>query len=335
MNLILPLLSGILAFVITFLITPKLMKKMQIRKMVGRDVNKKDKREIPEMGGIALVMGFSVAVTAAIGVEKLLSTVQPDVILAVIGVLFMTAFVGLVDDISVLSPKVKVALVFFAALPLVIVHPGSHRVLLPFGFSFTFPYYFYWIILVPFGITGAANAINLSAGANGLETGETIIISSFLLLISIIKGSSLSTLLVFASLIGAALALYYFNRFPAKTFVGDVGTLSMGALIAAGSIIGNIQIYGVILLIPAFVDVIFCEIAHEVIYRTERSKRTQVCKNPIIHEDGRLEVPKWAQSYDIRCFIMSRGPISERDLVRKILSFYALSGVIALALALL
>ncbi len=335
MNLMLSGLSGLLAFVITFITTPKLMKKMKIRDMTGRDVNKKGDKKVPEMGGIAAIMGFAVAVTVVIGIEKLISTVAPDVILAVLGTLFMTAFVGLVDDISVLSPKVKVALVTFAALPIMIVHMGSHRVNLPLGLSFTFPYHFYWLILVPFAITGAANAINLSAGANGLETGETAVISAFLLVIALIKHSSLSTLLIFSALLGAALALYYYNKFPAKTFVGDVGTLSMGALIAAGSIIGNIQLYGAILLIPVFVDVLFCEVPHTIIYRTKRADRTAVCKHPIIHEDGRLEVPKSARTYDIRCMIMSRGPISEKDLVRKILMFYGLCGVAALILALL
>ena len=328
MDLLLPGLSGILAFSITFVTTPKLIEKMQIKNMTGRDVNKRDGRRVAEMGGIAAIMGFAVALTVVIGIEKLIATVQADIVLGILGVLFITAFIGLIDDISVLSQRMKVVLVAFAALPLVIVHIGSHRVLFPFDFGYTFPYHFYWIVVVPFAITGAANALNMSAGYNGLETGQVAIISAFLLIISIIKGANISTLLVFSGLLGASAALYYYNRFPAKTFVGDVGTLSMGAVIGAGVVIGNIQFYGVILILPAFF-----ELASTIYHDMKHVDRKTACRHPVLLDDGRLRPPEGAKWYTLPYFILSRRPLTEKELVNRMLMLYFICGVVAVGLA--
>ncbi len=328
MDLLLPALSGILAFAITFVTTPKLIEKMKIKNMTGRDVNKTDGRRVAEMGGIAAIMGFAVALTGVIGIEKIMDTVQADIVLGILGVLFISAFIGLIDDISVLSQRMKVVLVAFAALPLVIVHIGSHRVMLPFDFGFIFPYHLYWIIVVPFAITGAANALNMSAGYNGLETGQVAVISGFLLLIAIIKDSSFSTLLVFSGLLGASLALYHFNKFPAKIFVGDVGTLSMGAVIGAGVVIGNIQFYGVILIMPAFF-----ELDSTMYHDLKHVDRKTACRHPVLLEDGKLQTPEGAQWYTLPYFILSRRSLTEKELVSRMLMLYFICGVVALGLA--
>ncbi len=328
MNLLLPALSGVLAFGITFVTTPKLIEKMKIKNMTGRDVNKRDGRRVAEMGGVAAIMGFAVALTVVIGIEKIMATVQADVVLGIMGVLFMTAFIGLIDDISVLSQKMKVILVAFAALPLVIVHIGSHRIMFPFDFGFTFPYHFYWIVVVPFAITGAANALNMSAGYNGLETGQVAIISGFLLIIAVIKDSSFSTLLVFSGLLGASLALYYYNRFPARTFVGDVGTLSMGAVIGAGVIIGNIQFYGVLLILPTFF-----ELASTIYHDLKHVDRKTACRHPILLDDGKLQTPEGAKWYTLPYFILSRRPMREKELVNRMLLLYFMCGIVAVGLA--
>ena len=327
MELLLPAISGALAFAITFSIIPRLIEKMTANGMVGVDVNKRDKRKVAEMGGIAAVVGFAVAISVTLGIEKVYSSVSAGGVLAIIGVMFISAFIGIIDDISVLSQKMKAILVAFAAIPLVLVHTGSTVVSFPFGLSLSFPFYFYWLLIVPFAITGAANALNMSAGYNGLETGQVAVISAFLLVISIIRDSSFSTLLVFSGLLGASLALYYFNRFPAKIFVGDVGTLSMGAVIGGGVIMGNIQLYGAILILPAFF-----ELASTVYYDMKHVDRKTACRHPVLLEDGRLQTPKGARWYTLPYFILSKKPMTERELVGRMLMLYGICGVVAVVL---
>ncbi len=330
METFLPGITVLLSFAITFYTLPRVMKKMRDKGIVGVDVNKRDKRKIPEMGGIAVVLGFSISVVVAVGIEKLSSSMDASFVLSVLGVLLIAALIGVVDDIAGLSQKVKAILVAFAAMPLVLVHPGAPTISLPFGLSLPLPFYIYWIFLVPLGITGVANALNMSAGYNGLESGEVIVMSTFLLIIAVIKKSSLSAILIFSSLLGASFALYYFNRYPARTFIGDVGTLSMGAVIGAGVIVGHIEFYGVIVILPAFFE-LFSTVYHN----RKGVDRKSACMNPIILEDGRLKAPEGTKWYTLPYFLLTKKPMGEKELVNRMLSIYALCGMLALLLSFL
>lgn len=53
---------------------------------------------------------------------------------------------------------------------------------------------------------------------------------------------------------GAMAAGMIFNWYPAKVFIGDVGTLSIGAVLAASVCIGNFETAGVLIIIPYFID---------------------------------------------------------------------------------
>ncbi|HID74018.1 MAG TPA: hypothetical protein EYP43_03085, partial [Thermoplasmata archaeon] len=265
-------------------------------------------------------------------------------VLAIIGVCFVAATIGIFDDISVLRRREKAALVIFASLPLIIAHQLTRpEILLPFGNSILFNdvwavYLLYWLVLVPIGISGAANAINLSAGYNGLESGEIAVVSLFLILIAFALEATHPvetvltehTVIILTALLGSSLALYTFNRTPAKVFVGDTGTLGMGAVIGAAVILGNIQFYGIICILPAFY-----EMAATVYYSAKGVERRDACMNPVIREDGRLEPPKGAERYTLAYLILSRRPMTERRLVQVILGLYAISGLAAFLLALL
>ncbi len=328
MNMLLPAFSALVAFLTVFGITPRLISRMRKKGIVGTDVNKKDKRKIPEMGGIAIVMGFVISITVAACIGNMVGSLDISVILASGGVVLISAFIGMVDDILTLSQKIKAVLVVFASIPLLAIHPVDTTVVFPFGISFPAPFYIYWLLAVPFGITGAANALNMSAGYNGLETGEVAVMSTFLALISYIKGSYLSAEIIFLSLLGASVALYYFNRYPAKIFVGDVGTLSMGAAIAVGVIIGKIEFYGVIVILPAFF-----ELLSTLYHNLKHVDRKTACRNPIILEDERLKTPEGAKWFTLAYLLLSHRPMGEKELVHRILGIYALCGLLALLLA--
>src|SRR2546430_8268814 len=163
-----------LAFVLALVVVPPLIRKMRAGGMVGKDVNKASKPEVAELGGIAALFAFSVSLSVVVGIQKLLGDVAEPPFLAAIAVFFMGAMIGLIDDISDLTQRLKAVAVAFAALPLMLVHLGAPIMDLPFGYQLDFTgnwHLFYWLILVPVGVTGVANAMNMSAGYNGLETG--------------------------------------------------------------------------------------------------------------------------------------------------------------------
>lgn len=317
-------------------VVPRLMNKMTEAKKNGKDVNKPGKPKIPEMGGIAALWWFSIAITFVLGVERVFDLGDRRIyVLAAVSVFLMSAFVGLIDDIATLSTRGKIIYVALASIPLIIVSPGAAVIAIPFNgaLDFTTPYMlylFFWIFIVPLGVTGAANALNMSAGYNGLETGQIAVISFFLLIIARLKGADDGTaVLIFGTLLGTAIALYYYNRYPAKTFIGDVGTLGMGAMIAAGVIIGKIEFYGLICIIPAFY-----ELGSTVYHEMKGIKRRGLCHSPKIMKDGRLRPPKGAEKYTLCYVLLNDRPMTEKKLVNTVLVLYIACGLGALFLCL-
>lgn len=320
----------------TLILIPRIMKRMKERGITGIDWNKKDKTEIPELGGIAVLFGFPIGISIATGMWKLFGPgFYATPILAAIGVLFIAGMIGIIDNISDIPQRVKAIILTFAALPLVIAGVGSGVIELPFGIIISFTgteelKLIFWMIVVPIAITGAANAMNMSAGYNGLESGQIAVISLSLLILILIKNESIEAGLIFAALFGAAIGLNYYNGYPARTFVGDVGTLSMGAVVAAGVIIGNIELAGVIAIAPTFY-----ELTATVYYSMHKIQRKSAMANPIIDEQGRLHTPKGAERYTLSYWLLSKKPMTEQNLVRVIIGIYAIFGAIAVAVALL
>src|SRR3989475_11129110 len=169
-----------LAYVLALAVVPPLIRKMRAGGMVGRDVNKASKPEVAELGGIAALFSFSVSLSLVVGLQKLIGNVAESPFLAAISVFFMASMIGLIDDISGIKQRRKAVIVGFAALPLLLVHIGPELIDLPFGWQLDLTghlYLVYWLLLVPVGVTGLANAMNMSAGYNGLESGQVAILA--------------------------------------------------------------------------------------------------------------------------------------------------------------
>lgn len=316
-------------------LTPPLIRKMEAGGMVGRDVNKSSKIMVAELGGIAALFGFSVSLSLVVGIQKLLGNVAEPPFLAAISVFFMASMIGLIDDISDLKQRLKAVAVAFAALPLMLVHFGPPILHFPFQITLDLSgslHLFYWLILVPVGVTGVANAMNMSAGYNGLETGQIAIASASLMVVGQLTGAPDVALLVFGALLGCALGLYVFNRYPARVFIGDIGTLGMGAAIASGVILAHIEFYGIIAIAPAFYEGIIT--AYHA-FRGTNGVRKRACQSPLIDRDGVMRPPPGAGKYTLAYWILSKRPMREKSLVRAILALYAISGVIAIILSLL
>ena len=344
-------LAFLVALLVVILTMPPLIRKMVEGGMVGRDVNKKHRPEVAELGGIAALFAFAISLSLVVGLEKLAGDITEHPYLAAIAVFFIASMIGLIDDISNVKQRVKAVVVVFASLPLLLVHfhagpalsatqligPGTINIsenafiALPFGqmIDLTSIPLLYWFILVPIGVTGVANAMNMSAGYNGLESGQIAIVSAGLLVVSGIRGTQ-ESLLIFATLVGAAVGLFWFNRHPARMFVGDIGSLGLGAAIAAGAVIGGIEVWGLIAIAPAFY-----EAGATLWYGGIRKvSRREACHSPVIAADGKLSPPKGAERYTLAYLILGRRPMTEPRLVATLLSLYALSGLAAVALSL-
>jgi UDP-N-acetylmuramyl pentapeptide phosphotransferase/UDP-N-acetylglucosamine-1-phosphate transferase len=128
-------------------------------------------------------------------------------------------------------------------------------------------------ILIVFTVVSMANAVNISDGMDGLSSGTSLIAFIAFLILSLADASEAGThySLFIATVIGALIAYLYFNIKPARFEMGDVGSLTVGALLAVVAIVLN-----KILLLPVIGFVFVAEIGSSLlqgIYRRVTAMR--------------------------------------------------------------
>ena len=327
MDLLMLFLFAAVSFAITFFSTPVLIASARRKKIFGTDDNKLDKPKIPYMGGLALFAGIASGLLLSFLYLVFLqeNRIAVELLFASLAAVTLLALIGVFDDFFKLTWKTKSLLPVIGSFPLVAITAGETVMNVPFVGAVDFGL-FYTFILVPLGVTGAANAGNMAAGYNGIEAGSMAVVSAFLLLIAV-QANALPSAIILAAALGACLAFLKYNWFPAKVFPGDVGTLVLGAAIASAVIIGNMESYGVILFIPAFY-----ELAATLYYYVKGVERRKACHTPFISKNGFLSPPKGAENYTLFYKILSFKPMREKTLVITVLSLYFLCGMLALAL---
>ncbi len=177
----------------------------------------------PTGGGI-LFVGLAL-------VGGLLSLRMHSGALPALAALFLFGLLGLLDDVRKLRvgaigipARFKFPLQLLLAVPVAwLAHGPQHG--LPAGVT-----WLYWPLAVG-AIAGAANAVNLSDGIDGLAGGLAVI--ALVGLTFFLPGAPAGERAVALVLVGALLVFLFFNRYPARVFMGDTGALGLGATLAA------------------------------------------------------------------------------------------------------
>jgi UDP-N-acetylglucosamine--dolichyl-phosphate N-acetylglucosaminephosphotransferase len=248
------LVTVLVSFLATYLALPILIRKAAQHGFVGVDVHKPGQRKVAELGGLGILFGFAMGVFAAVFLQSFAGITSLSLIdlLAVAASVAIIGVIGLVDDLFKMRWRTKMFLPLVASVPLAAVRAGVPYFSLPLIGEFQ-ARTLYPLVGVPVGVTGAANAVNMIAGYNGIEAGMSLIIAFSLSLIAINAGMATSAVILLA-LVGALLAFLRFNWYPARVFPGDTGTLGMGAVIAAAVIIGNMEKYGLLMFALHFIN---------------------------------------------------------------------------------
>jgi len=288
--------------------------------IVGKNMNSETKEEITEMGGLIIAVGFIAGIIMVIALRTFFDiflSVGLVSIFAALSTILIMVIVGVFDDLITIRQGIKTLIPVFSALPLIAIKEGYTVMNIPFLGLFDFGI-FYSLILVPLGITGAANAVNMLAGFNGLEAGMGIVAVGSLAIIAFLMGQTTS-LIILIALLGALLATLYYNWYPAKILIGDVGTLCIGAAIATSVIIGNFEAAGIIIMIPYFVDLLI------------KAKNHFPSKNWWgIYKDGKLYCPDSGPVGLCQLIMRMFGGISERNLVLVLMGVEAIFGAAAI-----
>lgn len=228
-----------LSFMTSFVCVPMTIK---LAKKVGaidypseRRVNVKP---IPRIGGIAVIIGFLVAVVFLIttmAIQGDLNLEEENMKMKLVGFLLgaiVLSSAALFDDIKNLKPWMK----FLAQLV-------AAGIVVGFGVridSFNNMEIPLWasIAITMFWIVGIINAINLIDGLDGLSSGISLISCMCLLIIFATNFSPVVSIILVTALAGAITGFLPFNINPAKTFIGDVGAQFLGYALAVIAIFG-------------------------------------------------------------------------------------------------
>ncbi len=247
------IISLLLGFFLTLFFTPIWIKRAKKAGLVGKDVHKIEKNGITEAGGVSVVFGFILGTLSYIAIKTFYfkDITHLIEIFALLNVILIISFIGLIDDILGwkigLTKKTRIFFLVFAAIPLIVINAGEST-MMNINFGLLYP-----LFLIPLGIVGASATYNFLAGYNGLETSQGILILSALSLITYFTGSNWLSLISLI-MVSCLMAFYIFNKYPAKVFPGDILTYSIGALIAIIAILGYIEKIAVFFFIPYIIE---------------------------------------------------------------------------------
>lgn len=280
------LVSMFVSFVLTLIILPKWIKKCNIVGLLWEDMNKfKHPKNVASSGGIVVILAFIIGVLSYIAIKTYYLGVDGLFvkIFALLCVILILAIIGLTDDLlgwkhGGLSVRFRIFLVLASSIPLVVINAGSHVINLPFfgtlNLGILYPLFF-----IPIGITGATTTYNFLAGLNGLEAGQGIIVLGFLSFVAY-RTNNLALGLIGLIMVSSLIVFYFYNKYPAKVFPGDIMTYSIGALIAIMTILGNFEKIAVFVFIPYIL---------ETFLKLRGGLKKQSFGIP--NEDGSLEMP--------------------------------------------
>lgn len=184
---------------------------------------------IPRMGGLLIFMMASVMI---ISFYKDLNSIRLIIISANIILL-----VGIFDDMLGLEYSIKFLLQTLASVLLLIYLAPRYDSIRLFEVYIPFP--FDYVVLVMF-ILGSINSINLLDGMDGLVSGFSLLVFSIILSLAILSYDTF-LLILSCSLMGSIFGFLKFNAFPAKIFLGDTGSLSLGFFLVVASLLTSIN----------------------------------------------------------------------------------------------
>ena len=258
--------ASLTAFLICFFMGPWVIRKLS-RLQVGQYIRENGpethhtKAGTPTMGGTLII--FSIVVSTLLW-TNLTNHYVWIALLATVGY----GGIGFVDDYLMqikkqskgLTVRKKLALQGLVALVtsiLVYTSPDfSTQVTIPFFKNISPDFGWGYIIFAAFVIVGASNAVNLTDGLDGLAIGPVIIAASTYMIFAYVAGHAKiadylqinhvigsGELAIFCgALAGSGLGFLWFNAYPAQIFMGDVGSLSLGASLGTIAVITKQEI---------------------------------------------------------------------------------------------
>lgn len=257
------ILSVLTSLIISFIFGPYLINHLTNKKIAQsiRDDGPEahlNKIGTPTMGGLLILLSIIFS-TLCWG------DVSNRYVLVVLTVTFLFGIIGLIDDYRKVihnNPKGLSAKYKYAAQSIVALGAGIYlyqsatlpvetQLLIPFFKAYIFDMSWLYIVLVYFVIVGSSNAVNLTDGLDGLAILPTVMVAGALAIFAYLTGHirfsdylgipyipGVGEVAVFCgAMVGSGLGFLWFNTYPAQVFMGDIGSLSLGAALGIVAVV--------------------------------------------------------------------------------------------------
>ncbi|KAI8971842.1 UDP-N-acetylglucosamine-dolichyl-phosphate N-acetylglucosaminephosphotransferase isoform a [Mycotypha africana] len=286
------ILMSIVAGIFSYKILPKLRETFVRVNLSGRDMLKADKPLLPETMGLPIAIIYLIVLFSFIPFPfinwfegaKLVHEEQSDFatfpynklgeILAAILAIQSMVLLGFADDVLDVRWRYKVWLPAIAGIPLLIFYytnMGATHVVLPLQLrpylgelvDLGILYYIYMAMVIIF----CTHSINILAGINGVEAGQSLVIAISVIMNDMLyifnnpDGASLEahlfSLYFLIPFVGVTLALLYHNWYPARVFVGDTFCYFAGMTFAVVGILGHFSKTLMLFFLPQIFNFIY------------------------------------------------------------------------------
>jgi len=307
-------------FTVSLLSMPIVMRFMKKKGILGIDMHKKDHPSIPEMGGIAVIIGVTASVLAVIA----LTPGKSRLLISFLASALIAGAVGAVDDLKPLNAKVKPLLTLLSGVPILLLGAYNPRgPIFPIVGQTRLTIVYPIMIIIALAVT--SNAVNMMDPFNGTMSGTCTVITVAMIISSLLLGRH-DGLLLSLCIFGPLLVLYLFNKYPAKVFSGDVGSLSIGAALGAIAVLGQLEAVAIVAFAPQIMNAFYGLSTIGRLY-----ERREVPRPVVILDDGKLMATSDPDApITLARVILAYGPLHEREAARFFIILSIISGILSI-----
>lgn len=233
----------VVSFIISIVLGPIIIPMLQ-RLKFGQNIRKEGPQSHLKKAGTPTIGGLIFIISTLIVMVVMRYNPTDEAMIALYSLLAF-GFIGFLDDFLKIVKKQNEGLKAWQKMLLLIIFSTAIAVYgsVNLGTGLMIPFIGtkipLGILYIPFVIVyyaGTTNAVNLTDGLDGLATSVTVLVTTFLGIISYNLGH-ISLAIFCVALAGALLAFLRFNAFPARVFMGDTGSLALGGAVAMVALI--------------------------------------------------------------------------------------------------
>ncbi len=290
-------------------------------RFVAYDVFKKMETPIVDFGGIPIFIVIAVSSF----VFYLFGYLASNVFLAILLTSSIASIVGLIDDIIKTLPGwYKPLSAMLIGIPIILLRLYNPRLKFFDGIVFNLPIIYLLLILIGFSV--ASNAVNMLDVINGSAAIGVATVLILNLIVTYLKGGDLTVSLIFLI---ATLSFLFFNRYPSEIFLGNIGAILLGSMVAFTAIYNRTEFLTVIAMYPFIVNGLFYldKFKRFVERRVHGYRIASLNKDGLIEDQCEPGAPIVLLKY-----LVSPGPKSEQRLILEMSILFLYSMLLSLVI---